>query len=211
MGTNKFECTCAAGFTGVTCGTNINDCSPNPCMNGGSCKDGINSFTCTCAKGWVGPTCEEPEFGGLCSGICGDVDNSFKTSIEDRDILKAILSGDVKGDDCAFAQGDLKGDGMLSDADLILLDKVVGKPDGGPTVKPTCKSCNFLCGDANGDGKVTSQDVGSAELEMESLTVTSCMFWRIDVDGDGQLTEADLGMIKEMSFGEFPPKLGCSN
>ena len=33
----SYSCTCSAGWTGVNCAVNINDCSPNPCRNGGSC------------------------------------------------------------------------------------------------------------------------------------------------------------------------------
>jgi hypothetical protein len=36
------------------------DCDPNPCLNGGTCKDGDNSFTCTCVDGFVGDKCEIP-------------------------------------------------------------------------------------------------------------------------------------------------------
>ena len=41
-------------FLGTTCATNINDCSPNPCQNGGACADGVNSYTCSCAAGYSG-------------------------------------------------------------------------------------------------------------------------------------------------------------
>ena len=30
---------------------------PNPCLNGGTCIDGVNDFTCACANGFSGPTC----------------------------------------------------------------------------------------------------------------------------------------------------------
>ena len=42
---------------GSTCSTDINECSPNPCQNGGACTDQINGYTCTCASGWTGDTC----------------------------------------------------------------------------------------------------------------------------------------------------------
>ena len=32
-----FECDCDAGFTGVTCDEDINECDPNPCQNGATC------------------------------------------------------------------------------------------------------------------------------------------------------------------------------
>ena len=35
----------------------INDCSPNPCLNGGSCNDLVNGFTCNCSAGYDGATC----------------------------------------------------------------------------------------------------------------------------------------------------------
>ncbi|XP_030844023.1 EGF-like repeat and discoidin I-like domain-containing protein 3 [Strongylocentrotus purpuratus] len=37
--------------------TDINDCSPDPCENGGICSNGVNTFTCACDLGYTGPTC----------------------------------------------------------------------------------------------------------------------------------------------------------
>ena len=45
------------GFTDQNCSTNIDDCSGNPCLNGGTCVDGINSFSCTCIPGHTGSNC----------------------------------------------------------------------------------------------------------------------------------------------------------
>ena len=42
-GLRSYACLCAAGFSGSRCETNINECSPNPCQNGGSCTV---SLTC---------------------------------------------------------------------------------------------------------------------------------------------------------------------
>lgn len=56
-GVDAFTCSCPAGFTGVTCGTDIDDCSPNPCLNGGVCADRVASFVCRCAVEFDGPTC----------------------------------------------------------------------------------------------------------------------------------------------------------
>lgn len=57
------KCTCALGYTGMYCETNIDDCAPDsesnvPCKNDGKCYDGVNSFTCDCqGTGYTGPDC----------------------------------------------------------------------------------------------------------------------------------------------------------
>ena len=35
-----------------------NDCSPNPCQNGGRCFDGCNKYTCHCTNSYGGTNCE---------------------------------------------------------------------------------------------------------------------------------------------------------
>ena len=37
---------------------NIDDCSPNPCQNGGICVDQTNSYTCNCETGYDGAQCQ---------------------------------------------------------------------------------------------------------------------------------------------------------
>lgn len=34
---NNYRCDCVVGWTGRNCDVNIDDCSPNPCQNGGAC------------------------------------------------------------------------------------------------------------------------------------------------------------------------------
>ena len=33
------------------------DCYPNPCLNGGTCIDGVNDYSCLCAPLFVGKSC----------------------------------------------------------------------------------------------------------------------------------------------------------
>ena len=35
----------------------MNECSSNPCQNGGACNDGVNGYTCACVPGYVGTEC----------------------------------------------------------------------------------------------------------------------------------------------------------
>ncbi|XP_053375501.1 sushi, nidogen and EGF-like domain-containing protein 1 isoform X2 [Mercenaria mercenaria] len=37
---------------------NVDDCLPNPCLNGGECVDKIADFTCQCKQWYSGKTCE---------------------------------------------------------------------------------------------------------------------------------------------------------
>ena len=53
-----YQCNCPAGFEGTNCETNTNECSSNPCLNGGTCDDQINGYTCHCAAGFIGSKCE---------------------------------------------------------------------------------------------------------------------------------------------------------
>eukprot|EP01048_Picozoa_sp_COSAG05_P016782 COSAG05_NODE_2207_length_3397_cov_6.909642_1_plen_776_part_01 len=50
-------CACAAGYSGVNCATNIDDCASGPCANSGTCTDGVDSYSCACAAGYSGTNC----------------------------------------------------------------------------------------------------------------------------------------------------------
>ncbi|XP_072021345.1 uncharacterized protein [Amphiura filiformis] len=39
-----------------------NDCGLSPCLNGGSCTDGLDTYTCACATGFEGTNCETRVF-----------------------------------------------------------------------------------------------------------------------------------------------------
>jgi len=42
--------------------TDIDECSSDPCENGGTCHDGVNSYSCSCAPGFIGRNCEKSNY-----------------------------------------------------------------------------------------------------------------------------------------------------
>ena len=49
--------------------SDIDECAPKPCQNGGSCEDSINSYTCKCLAGFDGENCENSEYLRLVSRV----------------------------------------------------------------------------------------------------------------------------------------------
>ena len=39
-------------------GSEFDDCYSSPCLNGGTCTDGINNYTCTCPSPFFGSQCQ---------------------------------------------------------------------------------------------------------------------------------------------------------
>ena len=35
----------------------IDDCADQPCLNRGTCNDGVNDYTCVCIDGYTGKNC----------------------------------------------------------------------------------------------------------------------------------------------------------
>ncbi|XP_066485218.1 cubilin [Tiliqua scincoides] len=70
---SDYNCVCDPGWTGRNCTENIDECSSNPCLHGGSCTDGVNGYSCECTSAWTGPQCQRPQqvCGGQLSGLSG--------------------------------------------------------------------------------------------------------------------------------------------
>ncbi|KAM5180639.1 coagulation factor X-like [Mantella aurantiaca] len=73
-----------------------NQCDSDPCLYGGSCKDGIGSFTCLCNPGFEGKTCESVIL-KVCSSGNGGCEQYCK--VENRDVTCSCTTGYSLADD----------------------------------------------------------------------------------------------------------------
>jgi uncharacterized membrane protein len=62
------SCDCAPGYTGDTCGTEIDECDPNPCKMNVQCTDMLADFSCACPAEVTGKICELPRFQPIMMG-----------------------------------------------------------------------------------------------------------------------------------------------
>lgn len=51
---NGTMCVCPAGYIGALCETQVLECVSSPCVNNGTCTDGVGNFTCQCSSGYTG-------------------------------------------------------------------------------------------------------------------------------------------------------------
>lgn len=49
-----YYCTCEPGWTGPECSIDVDECSSDPCRNGGICIDQQNNYYCQCLPGYTG-------------------------------------------------------------------------------------------------------------------------------------------------------------
>ncbi|XP_072525671.1 protein jagged-1b isoform X3 [Salminus brasiliensis] len=109
-GPDKYQCSCADGYSGANCEKAERACLSNPCANGGSCTETSQGYECLCAAGWSGPSCNTSKKvtnGCFCrcavdvddctpnpcshGGTCQDLVNGFKCSCPSQWIGKTCL------------------------------------------------------------------------------------------------------------------------
>ena len=59
MGPFEFTCECAAGYTGLTCEVDIDECLTAVCPSNSKCVDAINSYICVCNPGFEENQCTQ--------------------------------------------------------------------------------------------------------------------------------------------------------
>ena len=55
---NRFFCCFISNQENYIVTPDIDDCSPNPCLNGGVCTDKVNDYSCSCKGDWGGKNCQ---------------------------------------------------------------------------------------------------------------------------------------------------------
>uniref|UniRef100_A0AAR2KTZ8 Delta-like protein n=1 Tax=Pygocentrus nattereri TaxID=42514 RepID=A0AAR2KTZ8_PYGNA len=108
-GPDKYQCSCADGYSGTNCERAERACLSNPCANGGSCKEISQGYECSCAAGWSGPSCNINDCTpNPCNhgGTCQDLVNGFKCSCPSQWIGKTCLIDANECDDkpCVHAK-----------------------------------------------------------------------------------------------------------
>jgi uncharacterized membrane protein len=95
----SFECACDAGYDGDLCEKNIDDCTPNPCRNGGRCEDGVGEYSCVCDGRFTGGDCELPRFEIIEPNFEVDSVSAYEVSADGRTIAGhyVLPGGELEG------------------------------------------------------------------------------------------------------------------
>ncbi|MEZ4459459.1 MAG: hypothetical protein R3E66_06965 [bacterium] len=95
LANGDYLCQCAAGFTGDDCGTAIDNCADDPCVNG-TCESTTDGYTCTCDAGFEGTKCQTNT--DDCSGSpC----QNGGTCIDGIDAFTCVCPAGFDGPECA--------------------------------------------------------------------------------------------------------------
>ncbi|XP_006139007.2 coagulation factor X [Pelodiscus sinensis] len=73
-------------------------CKPNPCRYGGTCKDGIGMYTCLCLEGYQGKNCDTviPKYCKLTNGDCDHFCKPVKNGVVCSCATGYVLGADEK-------------------------------------------------------------------------------------------------------------------
>ncbi len=134
---------CEVGFAMGDDGkcTNIDDCTPNQCLNNAICTDADNGFTCSCTVGFSGETCGEaiqPTVGSL-EAASSEIESEAGTNLRTEGWKSA--SGSLSYEWSASCDGGL-GSGSFSDDKSEAADICADVPclNGG-----TCSDMDGSC------------------------------------------------------------------
>uniref|UniRef100_A0A674NDB1 Delta-like protein n=1 Tax=Takifugu rubripes TaxID=31033 RepID=A0A674NDB1_TAKRU len=103
-GPDKYQCTCAEGYSGANCERAEHACLSSPCSNGGSCSETSQGYECQCAPGWSGPSCTiniDDCAPNPCNhgGTCQDLVNGYKCHCPSQWMGKTCLIGQTLSPD----------------------------------------------------------------------------------------------------------------
>ncbi|MBX3270565.1 MAG: hypothetical protein KF729_09905 [Sandaracinaceae bacterium] len=158
------------------------------------------------ADGRVEPTC------GACADTwtCGDLNQDGTVSV--LDVIRAI--GAATSTDavtpCAFAAGDVIGDGVIDRRDgfaitAIVLGTLLGSGD------VACEPCPpRRCGDVNADGAVGSGDtIVIRSIELGTREANLCERAHADINADGRVNARDANLARDIFLGRAAPEERC--
>ncbi|MFT7621418.1 MAG: hypothetical protein ACI9WU_000581 [Myxococcota bacterium] len=95
VGQGNYICECTAGYTGINCEAEKDECQPipglpiTPCQNGSACTDLLGDYECACIDGFTGKDCHIPPGGDACTaqpcvnGTCAVDQESYSCTCED--------------------------------------------------------------------------------------------------------------------------------
>ncbi|PIK36396.1 putative fibropellin-1, partial [Apostichopus japonicus] len=83
-------CTCPAGYTGLKCQTEVDECGSSPCRNDAICSDLVGDYLCTCTSGFTGKNCDTVTSDGVTDSP--NVNRSLLKILQEDSWLVVIVS-----------------------------------------------------------------------------------------------------------------------